>query len=694
MQDLLSHLSGMLCRCLPDTERTLMEVHSGGLSLLGYEHHTILDPQKHRLAPHIHPDDLSTVRRTIASAVQSKSRYTLEFRLITQNGRHKWVHERGLALCDDQGAVYIEAYLEDVSDRVQLQLQLIETERHYRSMFENSVVGMFESTENGRYLAANQALADLYGYATPDDLVNCLADIGISLYVDPKRRRDFKNTIQRHGKVVDFESEVYRRDGSRIWIAENAHAVHNSDGSIRYYQGTVEDITERRRYQATLQYQATHDPLTGLPNRNVLAGHLQDAIAYAQQDDSHIAVAFVDLDNFKIINDSLGHAVGDTLLVEVARRLRATLPASDTVARYGGDEFVLIIRDNEEASHSQQLLQQLLDNIQAPLELGGHALNVNGSIGVARYPDDAYELDNLLRLADVAMYDAKAGGKGLYRYYTQDLNQAVHDRFVLQSALQHAIENQEFTILYQAKVDQHGQLHGFEALVRWDSPEHGRVNPARFIPLAEETGQILAIGAHTLKQACCTAAAWPRVQGRLLTLAVNLSVRQLRDPRLIEHIRHGLYVSGLKPEQLELEITESMIMDDVEQTIETLDAIKALGVRVAVDDFGTGYSSLSYLQRLPIDTLKIDRSFVTGCHRGGPAMVIPHAVIFLGRSLNLHIVAEGVEQQEEFETLAECGCDQFQGYLFSSPLNAQQACQFIAQQLGPLASRRDSACLH
>jgi diguanylate cyclase (GGDEF)-like protein/PAS domain S-box-containing protein len=580
-------------------------------------------------------------------------------------------------LFDEYGRKIIEAYLEDITDRVLAQIQLAETELRYRSIFENSVVGMFQSTENGRYLAVNQALATLYRYPTPGALISSLADISTGLYVDIERRQDFKKLIRRDGRVIDFESEITCQDGSRIWISENAHAVCGPDGSLLYYEGTVEDITERRRYQSVLQHQATHDPLTALPNRNLLVDRLEQAVLLARRQGSKVALAFVDLDNFKVINDSLGHAAGDQLLIEIAHRLRSALRAIDTVVRYGGDEFVLIMGEQASKDDTTHLLDRVLTAIHEPLVLEGHTVRISCSIGVSVCPDDSADLESLLRVADVAMYHAKESGKGQYRFYTSELNQVAQDRFALETALRSAIELNEFTVVYQPKVNEAGLVRGFEALVRWNSAGQGLVTPDRFIPLAEETGLILEIGRHVLYTACKTAASWPLIEGCALSVAVNLSARQLKEPGLVGIVADALAVSGLTPECLELEITESMIMGDVEQTIRVLKSIKALGVHVAVDDFGTGYSSLSYLQRLPIDTLKIDRSFVSGCNRGGQAMAIPHAIIFLGKSLDLHIVAEGVETEAEFETLRVCGCNEFQGYLFSRPMQSATVDEYL-----------------
>jgi diguanylate cyclase (GGDEF)-like protein/PAS domain S-box-containing protein len=682
MSTLFSSLDGMLFRCLVDDDWTLLSVSPGCRELTGYAAEDLVGSSINSLESLTHREDRRAVRGTILAALDTGSRYRIEYRIVCRDGEEKWVLERGVGVADEAGRGVIEGYLEDITDRVQAQIQLAETELRYRSIFENSVVGMFQSTENGRYLAANPALASLYRYPTPEALIGSLADIGTGLYVDPRRRDDFKRVMQRHGRVSDFESEVYCHDGGRIWISENAHAVCAPDGTLLYYEGTVEDITERHRYQSVLQHQATHDPLTGLPNRNLLQDRLEQAVQLAQRQGSKVVLAFVDLDNFKVINDSLGHAAGDELLIEIAARLRQSLRGIDTVARYGGDEFVLIMGEQASSDDTRHLLDRVLASVQAPLTLEGHALRINCSIGVSVYPDDAQDLDSLLRVADVAMYHAKKGGKGQYHFYTRDLNQVAQDRFVLESALQGAIEHNELTVVYQPKVDAAGRVRGFEALVRWNSAGHGLVTPDRFIPLAEETGQILAIGQQVLYAACRAAAAWPLVDGEALSVAVNLSARQLKEPGLPALVADALAVSGLPPECLELEITESMLMGDVEHTIGVLKSIRELGVRIAVDDFGTGYSSLSYLQRLPIDTLKIDRSFVSGCDRGGRMMAIPHAIIFLGKTLGLHIVAEGVETEAERDMLKVCGCNEFQGYFFSRPMQAAVVAEYLLAGTG------------
>ncbi|WP_265949737.1 putative bifunctional diguanylate cyclase/phosphodiesterase [Dechloromonas sp. A34] len=681
MAALAASIDGMLFRCRADAAWTLLAVSPGCRDLTGYRAEELVgDRARCSLGALRHPEDREVVCGTILAALDCGSRYRIEYRIIGRDGEEKWVLERGIGLRDKQGRQLIEGHIEDITDRVLAQIHLAETELRYRSIFENSVIGMFQTTESGSYLAANTALANLYRYASPEALIASLSDIGTRLYVDPLRRGEFKRLIQRNGRVVNFESEVFCCDGEPIWISENAHAVRAPDGALLYYEGTVEDITERRRYQSNLRHQAMHDPLTGLPNRNLLPDRLEQAIQRARRGHGQVALAFVDLDNFKVINDSLGHAAGDRLLIEVANRLRAVLRGVDTVVRYGGDEFVLIIGEQSSPAASALLLERLQASIQAPWSLEGHVLHVNCSIGVALYPRDAGDLEGLLRVADVAMYHAKESGKGQYRFYTPELNLAAQERFVLETALRTAIERNELTVVYQPKVDAQRRVRGFEALVRWNSAGHGLVTPDRFIPLAEETGLILAIGKQVLFKACREAAAWPLVDGHAPNVAVNLSARQLQEPGLSALVADALAESGLPPECLELEITESMLMGDVEQTIRVLESIRALGVSIAVDDFGTGYSSLSYLQRLPIDTLKIDRSFVAGCDRGADKMVIPHAIVFLGQSLDLHIVAEGVETEAEMAALSTCGCNEYQGYLFARPMQASAVGDYLRER--------------
>ncbi|MBW7903156.1 MAG: EAL domain-containing protein [Rhodocyclaceae bacterium] len=677
LRALVRNLDGMVFRRALDADWSVHFVSDGCLALTGWRPDEMVGERAVSLARIVHEADRAAVRAAVMAAVADGARYTVEYRIRCRDGSEKWVRERGAGVIDERGERVLEGFAEDVTEQVAGRNRLVEAELRFRSIFENSVIGMFQTSTDGHYLAANQALATLYGYRDPAALIGSLRDIAATLYVDPGRRNEFARLIRANGRVIDFESEVYRADGSRVWIAENAHAVHGPNGELLYYEGTVEDVTERRQYQTRLEYQATHDPLTGLPNRNLLEDRLEQAVAKARRSGERVLVVFIDLDNFKFVNDSLGHAAGDDLLVETARRLADCLRGTDTVARYGGDEFVLILSDSASLGQALVALERVKRAIAAPLTVGGHELRVDCSIGVSVYPEDGADLQTLLRYADIAMHHAKEQGKGQFQFYTDVLNTAAHERLRLESALRGANDRGELFVVYQPKVDREGRPTGFEALVRWSSPDFGPVSPARFIPLAEETGTIVPITDFVLRTACREAMRWPAVDGEAPGIAVNLSARMFKDPRLAERIGAVLAETGLPAERLELEITESALMGDIERTAATLAAIKALGVSIAIDDFGTGYSSLAYLNRLPVDVLKIDRSFVTGCERGGEDMAIPRAIISLGHSLRMRIVAEGIEAPAQMAALSAHGCEEFQGFMIARPLPAEGAMAFL-----------------
>ena len=678
LQVLVHNLDGMVFRCAIDPHWTLHFVSDGCRGLTGYCPDELEFNKVVSLEEITHPDDRQVVRKAISEANQGGGRYRVQYRIRHKNGSEKWVLERGAVVLDESGERVLEGFIEDITEQMEGQRQLADAEMRYRSIFEDSVIGMFQTSIDGHYLAANRALARLYGYEDPAALIVGLSDIATRLYVAPGRREEFKQRMLDTGKVTDFESEVYCRDGSRIWISENAHVVYSPDGEALYYEGTVEDVTVQHNYRQQLEYQATHDPLTGLPNRNLLQDRLQQLLRLAQRKGTHGTLAFVDLDNFKFVNDSLGHGAGDQLLVEAAKRLKACLRDSDTVARYGGDEFVLILGDYGGLSDTLQILHRIQEAVAEPIMLDGHEVRVNCSIGVSVYPDDGENLEALLRHADAAMHHAKQLGKGQFQFYTESLNAAARDRLALDSALRRAVEQEELYVVYQPKVDARGRACGFEALVRWDSEEFGSVSPVKFIPLAEETGLIGQLTWFVMRQACHQAAGWHKAGHRDLRVAVNISPSLFREKDLAALVRSVLEEADLPPGALELEITEGMLMGDVQRALTVLHELKAMGVYIAIDDFGTGYSSLAYLKRFPIDILKVDRSFVMECDAGNEAMAITRAIVSLAHSLNLRVVAEGVEKPSQLAVLNALGCEEFQGYLFARPLPVGDVAAFLA----------------
>jgi diguanylate cyclase (GGDEF)-like protein len=427
---------------------------------------------------------------------------------------------------------------------------------------------------------------------------------------------------------------------------------------------------ERKRYQVQLEHQANYDALTGLPNRNLLNDRLRQAV-YQQRSPRNLAVVFMDLDHFKFVNDSLGHSTGDKLLKAMSERLRAALREGDTVGRVGGDEFVLILNDQSNEEVIFRAMQRISAKVSEPITIDGKELYVSCSAGISMYPQDGPDVDTLLKNADAAMYRAKEHGRNNFQFYTAEMNERVNERLALENALRRALERQEFILHYQQKVDmKSGVIVGAEALVRWMHPEWGLVRPARFIPLAEETGLIVQLGEWVLREACRQTREWLDSGLKPGVVSVNLSARQFRQEGLVRMVSRILEETKLEPAQLEMELTESMVMHNVEAAIATLQGLKSLGVALSVDDFGTGYSSLSYLKDLPIDALKIDRSFVRDIGAGADAEdgVIAQAIVSLGHSLHLKVVAEGVETDQQVRFLKRLGCDELQGFFYGEPV--------------------------
>ncbi len=427
---------------------------------------------------------------------------------------------------------------------------------------------------------------------------------------------------------------------------------------------------ERKRYQQQLEHQANYDALTGLPNRNLLHDRLRQAV-HAQRNPRTSAVAFMDLDHFKLVNDSLGHGTGDRLLKGMAERLRSVLREADTVGRVGGDEFVLILDDQANEETVFRTMQRIAAKVAEPIVIDGKELYVTCSAGVSLYPQDGRDVDTLLRNADAAMYRAKEHGRSNFQFYTSEMNERVSDRLALESALRRAIERREFQLHYQQKLDlRSGRFIGAEALVRWLHPEWGLVRPARFIPIAEETGLIVPLGEWVVHDAARQARAGLDAGLDPGVVSVNLSARQFRQEGLVRTVSRVLEETGLPPQRLEMELTESMVMHNVETAIATLQGLKSLGLSLSVDDFGTGYSSLSYLKDLPIDTLKIDRAFVRDIGTGAEAEdgILAQAIISLGHAMHLKVIAEGVETDAQVRFLKRHACDQVQGFLYGEPV--------------------------
>ena len=666
---LLANLEGMVYRCRLDAHWTMEFVSEGCLALTGYSEEDILFNSRISYDDITHPDDRDLVRNAVLAAVKNNRRFDIEYRIVRADGEVRWVWERGTNISHDNKAWdVLEGFIQDITERRQADEALREAERRYRSIFENAIEGIYQSTPDNGYLAVNPALARMYGYSSPHDLISTLKDIEHQVYVEPKRRIEFMQLMMKNGVVTNFESRIYRRNGEIIWISENARAVFNSTGTLLFYEGTVEAITERKLHEAEIQFQATHDALTGLPNRTLLHDRMQQAVLHSERYSNITAIAFLDLDQFKFINDSLGHQVGDELLKITAQRLTSCLRESDTVARQGGDEFVLLLTSQPDEDSITQTMQRVLHEVAQPWMANDLEFRITCSIGVTLCPDDGRDVETLLKNADSAMYKAKELGRNNFQYFAAEMNDTVTDRLALLNRLRQAIPKNEFVLHYQPKVDlASGKIIGSEALIRWNSDE-GLVSPASFIPLAEETGLIIQIGEWVLRTACRQNRTWQLAGHPPMPISVNLSPRQLARGDIVELVERVLAETGMQAKYLELEITESVMATDVEKSFALLTRLRALGVKISLDDFGTGYSSLSYLKRFPVDTLKIDQSFVRDIATNPDSAAIIKAIISLGHNLNLTVLAEGIETEEHFQFLLKNGCDEGQGYLMSKPV--------------------------
>ena len=684
LRTLLSNLDGMVYRCRDDAQWTMEFVSQGCVNLTGYDAEELLLNSRVSYNSIIDAQDRDHVRRVITDALRKQQRFELEYRIIRADGEVRWVCERGAGRFGDNGRLLaIEGIIQDVHDSKQAYQALREAERRFHSLFDNAIEGIFRSTPEGHYVDANPALARIYGFDSSEELMQSLRDIRSQLYVDAERREEFMQIAKARGSVEGFESQVYRKNGDVIWISENARAVIDEHGTLLYYEGTVEDITERKLYEAHIEQQANYDVLTGLANRSLLNDRLQQAILTSAGHGTRLAVVFVDLDRFKYINDSLGHHVGDELLRVMAKRFQECVRDTDTVARLGGDEFVLVINNLTEADSIAPMMERMLSVIAQPWATSSGEFDVTCSIGVAMYPEDGAEVQTLLKHADSAMYRAKERGRNNFQFFTAELNALMSERLELESGLRRALEREQFCLYYQPRIDlKTGAIIGAEALLRWRVDDQELMLPGRFIPVAEETGLIVPIGAWVLKAACAQNRRWQQMGMPKLVMSVNVSARQFQRDDFPELVRETLEATSLPGNSLEIEITESSVMHNAEHLIEMLRAIKAMGVKISVDDFGTGYSSLSYLKRFPVDRLKIDRSFVQDItvDRDGEAIV--RTIIALAHNLGLKVVAEGVENKAQINYLRNNKCDELQGFYYGHPMPAEKFEHLVRNMMG------------
>jgi diguanylate cyclase (GGDEF)-like protein/PAS domain S-box-containing protein len=568
-----------------------------------------------------------------------------------------------------------KADLEDKNETLAMAAQVFETSLHAIAI----------CSADGRFMRVNKAFSDMTGYAAGDVIGRSILDFQPAL-IQAEDGTSIAEALRANG-FCQSEAHVSTKDGRELTVKHSVSTMRDAGGRIKAIVAIFQDVTEQKLSEQRLHQLAHYDVLTNLPNRRTFAERIQHEIDLAVRRNTMIAVVFIDIDHFKTINDSLGHATGDLVLQSVANRLRACLRIGDTVARIGGDEFVVLLEGNSKRETFERVAQKLAESLTEAVTIDGREMYVAASMGISVFPHDGTDSETLLRNADTAMYRAKTAGRNCWRFFDESMAAHASRRLELETALRRAAERNELVLYYQPQRSLHSErIVAVEALLRWQRPERGMVSPMEFIPLAEDSGLIVPIGEWVLFTACTQAATWWREYKVELRVAVNIAAKQIHHKGFVEQVRDTLAITGLPAEFLELEITESSIIENVEESVSKLHQLKQLGVSVAIDDFGTGYSSLSYLKQLPVDRLKIDRSFVKDTPDDIDDCAIVRTVISMSHNLGLSVIAEGVETQRQLDFLRAQHCDEIQGYLLSVPLPAQQVTGMLVAEQKKIAN--------
>jgi len=589
-----------------------------------------------------------------------------------QSGKNKWTELRGFPHYASDGSMdYVMGTLQDISERRLAEEALRLSEERYRATFQASLdIITLSQLSDGKYIDVNQAFLDLFGYQRNEVIDHTALELNV--WENPSDRQHFVEILQRHSSSRDREARFRKRNGEVFWGLISVVLIEIDKVTCALF--VIKDITERKLAEEKINELAFFDPLTSLPNRTLLLDRLKQHMTLSSRSGQYGALLLIDLDNFKALNDTLGHDMGDVLLRQVAQRLSDCVRAEDTVARLGGDEFVVILTSlsatqRDAAAQTELVGEKIIASLTHPYQLKDVTYHSTPSIGVSLFVGQETDIDGLIKQADIAMYRSKKEGGNALRFFDSEMESVVMKRATLENDLRTAIQDKQFVLYYQAQVSSGGQLVGAEALVRWQDPLRGLVSPGEFIPLAEDTGLILPLGHWVLEAACNQLAAWAKQpEMASLTIAVNVSARQLRQKEFVEQVLTILKHTNANPQRLKLELTESMLLSNVADVIEKMLALKAYGVGFSLDDFGTGYSSLSYLKRLPLDQLKIDQSFVQDVLSDPDDASIAKTVIALAQNLGLNVIAEGVETEAQRDYLYNAGCSTYQGYFFGRPL--------------------------
>jgi diguanylate cyclase (GGDEF)-like protein/PAS domain S-box-containing protein len=627
----------------------------------------------------IHPDDRERVRAEVATGQEGTGHLRMEYRVRHAEGHYIWVIDEAAFAYDMRSG-----FLLDITGHVEAVEELRVSEERFRTLLLNIPGAMYrcaaKSNWDMEFISDN--IEPMSGYPASDFIASRVRTFASIIH--PEDRQAVEQGVDEAlGRREPFilEYRIMRADGGVAWVYEKGQGVFGTGGEVLWLDGAIFDITERKLLQEQLARQAFYDSLTGLANRALFDDRMRHALAHADRRGHRLAVLLLDLDGFKIINDSLGHQAGDQVLVMVAQRIMTSCRLSDTVARLGGDEFAVLLEEDVDESAAEGVARRMLEILREPFHVKGRKLSVGGSIGVALHEGAAASSDDLLRDADAAMYCAKSRGRNRYELFEPSMHTRAVELFELNTDLQKGLDQRQFVVHYQPILDLAGQeLQGVEALVRWQHPERGLLAPAEFIPVAEQTGLIVPLGAWVLREACRQMQAWRQAfPEREPFMSVNLSPRQLYEPDLVRQVRTILEDTRLDPGALVLEITEGALLQGVEETKRKLADLKALGVRLAIDDFGSGSSTLAYLGEFPVDILKIDRSFIRGMSDNpDEGRILVQAILDLARALHLDTVAEGIELQEQRAALLTSGCHSGQGFYFAKPVASDQITALLA----------------
>jgi diguanylate cyclase (GGDEF)-like protein/PAS domain S-box-containing protein len=628
---------------------------------------------------HVHPEDLPHVLEETEKAISEGGVATNEaaYRFRHKDGSWRWVESVGTYLLEDPAVGGVVVTSRDVTERKEVEERLRVAEERYRTLVEQvpvvTYIDHIDETSSAIYISPQ--VEGMFGYTPEEWLEDPELWIKILHPEDKERVLAEDRRTNETGDPFRVEYRMISKSGHVVWVQDEAVLVERVAGHGWVWEGVITDVTERKALEEELEHRAFHDPLTDLSNRLLFMDRLGHALARTQRRRGRrVAVLFMDLDGFKVVNDSLGHETGDRLLVAVSERLKGCLRPEDTLARFGGDEFVVLVEDIEGPDEAVRVAERIIDELKNRFVLEGRELYARASIGIALGEDRTKDPEDLLRDADTAMYRAKDEGKG-YSVFDPAMYDRVLDRLEAENGLGRAVEREEFLLHYQPIVSlRTGEVVAVEALVRWEHPERGLLDPDEFVPLAEESGLVIPMGEQVLRTACFWAKEWQEKYPRIppLVMSVNLSASQLSRPDLAETLEGILKETGLEGSCLTLDVTETVYVRTLAGNTATLESLRDLGARISIDDFGVGYSSLAYLKRLPADSLKIDRSFVKGLGEDVEDTAIANMIIELAHTLGLEVIAEGVETEEQAALLNEMGCDLAQGYHFAPPLPPEE----------------------